>query len=215
VVFECVHRLLEKGYKPEHLELEPKWKLGHGAGGGRTDILIKDNEGKARPIIECKTAGREFDRAWRDTLRDGGQLFSYVQQIGEAQFLCRYASNFDGGAPSHASHIVAHRDNEKYLADNPQFKSFHSVTDVKERYAVWRDTDKLDYTTKGVFEDNIQSCHMGKDKYSLDAQTIIAAEPEKKQAILWRYIQVNASCKLPPNSIPDTWKDSRSLRNPG
>ncbi len=23
VVFECVHRLLDKGYKPEHLELEP------------------------------------------------------------------------------------------------------------------------------------------------------------------------------------------------
>ena len=23
VVFECVHQLLEKGYKPEHLELEP------------------------------------------------------------------------------------------------------------------------------------------------------------------------------------------------
>ena len=37
VVFECVHRLLEKGYKPEHLELEPKWKLGHGASGGRAE----------------------------------------------------------------------------------------------------------------------------------------------------------------------------------
>lgn len=33
VVFECVHRLLTKGYKPEHIELEPKWKLGHGASG--------------------------------------------------------------------------------------------------------------------------------------------------------------------------------------
>lgn len=30
VVFECVCRLLAKGYKPEHIELEPKWKLGHG-----------------------------------------------------------------------------------------------------------------------------------------------------------------------------------------
>ncbi len=26
VVFECVHRLLEKGYKAESLELEPKWQ---------------------------------------------------------------------------------------------------------------------------------------------------------------------------------------------
>jgi len=38
VVFECVHRMLEKGYKPEHMELEPKWKLGRGASGGRADI---------------------------------------------------------------------------------------------------------------------------------------------------------------------------------
>ena len=27
VVFECSHRLLEKDYKPEHIDLEPKWKL--------------------------------------------------------------------------------------------------------------------------------------------------------------------------------------------
>ena len=29
VVFECVHRLLEKGYRPEHIELEKRWTLGH------------------------------------------------------------------------------------------------------------------------------------------------------------------------------------------
>ena len=38
VVFECVHRLFAKGYKPEHIELEPKWKVGHGASGGRAEI---------------------------------------------------------------------------------------------------------------------------------------------------------------------------------
>ena len=51
VVFECVHRLFEKGYKPNHIELEPKWKLGHGASGGRADILVKDNYGKSLLII--------------------------------------------------------------------------------------------------------------------------------------------------------------------
>lgn len=30
------------GYNPNHIELEPKWKVGHGASGGRADILIKD-----------------------------------------------------------------------------------------------------------------------------------------------------------------------------
>ncbi len=44
VVFECVCKLLNKGYKPEHIELEPKWKLGHGASGGRADILVKDQK---------------------------------------------------------------------------------------------------------------------------------------------------------------------------
>lgn len=71
VVLECVHRLLEKGYKPANIELEPKWKLGHGASGGRADILVKDNAGKPLLIIECKTAGSEFTRAWKKTLNDG------------------------------------------------------------------------------------------------------------------------------------------------
>ena len=31
VVFECVHRLLKKGYRPEHIELEKEWHLGHDA----------------------------------------------------------------------------------------------------------------------------------------------------------------------------------------
>ncbi len=181
VVFECVHRLLEKGYKPGHIELEPKWKLGHGASGGRADILIKDNLGKPLLIIECKTAGNEFKRAWNKTLQDGDQLFSYAQQISETQFLCLYCSDFSEGSARYQSHIIAHRDNEKYLADNPTFKNFKSVTDVKERFAVWRDTYKQDFTTKGIFEDNIQPYHIGKDKYTLaDLQGISAADQQKK-----------------------------------
>ncbi|MFY7787487.1 MAG: hypothetical protein ACOVQA_06395, partial [Thermoflexibacteraceae bacterium] len=60
VVFECVHRLLEKGYLPQHIELEPKWKVGHGASGGRADILVKSQNDKPLLLIECKTAGQEF-----------------------------------------------------------------------------------------------------------------------------------------------------------
>ena len=181
VVLECVHRLLEKGYKPEHIELEPKWKLGRGASGGRADILIKDNDGRPLLIIECKTAGTEFKRAWNKTLQDGDQLFSYAQQISETQFLSLYTSDLVAGAVSYTSHIVAHRDNEKYLADNPLFKSFKAVSDVKERHAVWRDTYKLDYTTKGIFEEIIQPYHIGKDKYSLsDLHAISATDQQKK-----------------------------------
>ncbi|OFC61967.1 restriction endonuclease, partial [Acidithiobacillus caldus] len=132
-------------------------------------------------IIECKTAGTEFKRAWNKTLQDGDQLFSYAQQISETRFLCLYTSDLDAGTVNYTSHIIAHRDNDKYLADNPLFKSFKSATDVKDRYAVWRDTYKLDYTTKGIFEENIQPYHIGKDKYSVaDLHTISASDQQKK-----------------------------------
>lgn len=181
VVFECVHRLLEKGYNPEHIELEPKWKLGRGASGGRADILVKDNFGKALLLIECKTAGTEFKKAWSKTLQDGDQLFSYAQQVNETQFLCLYTSDFENAELIYQSYIIAHRDNDQYLVANPHFKSFRSVTDVKERFAVWNDTYKLDFTTKGIFEENIQPYEIGKDKYSLaDLYAISASDQQKK-----------------------------------
>ena len=77
VVFECVARLLDKGYRPEHLELEPKWQKtrGNATGGGKADIWIRtvDKRGKKQSlcIIECKTAydansrSDEFESAWR------------------------------------------------------------------------------------------------------------------------------------------------------
>jgi hypothetical protein len=37
VVLECVCRLLQKGYRPEHIELEPKWQLGRDAKGGKAE----------------------------------------------------------------------------------------------------------------------------------------------------------------------------------
>ncbi len=181
VVFECVHRLLEKGYAPRHIELEPKWKLGHGASGGRADVLIRDNADKSLLIIECKTAGREYDRAWRSTLQDGDQLFGYVEQERSTQFLCLYASHFENGTVHYRSHVIAHRDNEKYLAANPLFKSFTSAAERKERFTVWRDTYKFDFIPAGIFEPNIQPYHIGKDKCSLaDLHPISASDQQKK-----------------------------------
>lgn len=180
VVLECVHRLLEKGYKPANIELEPKWKLGHGTSGGRADILVKDNTGKPLLIIECKTAGREFTSAWKKTTNDGDQLFSYAQQISETQFLCLYTSDFIDGALTYTSHIIAHRDNDKYLEDTG-LKGFKTATDVKERFAIWRDTYKLDTTTKGIFEPSIQTYQIGKDQYSLDDLSIVSASDQQKQ----------------------------------
>lgn len=181
VVLECVHRLLEKGYKPANIELEPKWKLGHGASGGRADILVKDNAGKPLLIIECKTAGSEFNRAWKKTLNDGDQLFSYAQQISETQFLCLYTADLEDGKLTYTSHIIAHRDNDKYLEDKPDLKGFKTASDVRERFAIWRDTYKLDYTTKGIFEPGIQTYQIGKDQYTLDDLNTVSASDQQKK----------------------------------
>ena len=42
VVFECVNRLLVKGYRPDTIELEKVWTLGHEQKSGRADIIVYD-----------------------------------------------------------------------------------------------------------------------------------------------------------------------------
>ncbi len=180
VVFECVHRLLEKGYKPEHIELEPKWKLGHGASGGRADILVKDNQGKPLLIIECKTPGSEFNKAWKNTEVHGDQLFSYAQQIPDTQFLCLYTSGCtEKDELFCVSHIVSHKDNPKVLEEGKHLKAYKEGGDAINRFNVWRDTYKKEFTTQGIFEPNIQPYQIGKDKYTLDDLNSIDAKDKE------------------------------------
>lgn len=183
VVFECVHRLLEKGYKPEHLELEPKWKLGHGASGGRADILVKDNSLKSLMIIECKTEGKEFDDAWKDTQLNGGQLFSYVQQVRSTQFVCIYASDFADNEVKPYYYIITLKDNEKLLEEKKHMKpiAYKNAQELEDYLKAWKETYQQDYDTKGIFEEDIQPYHIGKEKYSeKDLKTIVEKDKQPK-----------------------------------
>lgn len=182
VVFECVCKLLNKGYKPKHIEIEPKWKLGHGASGGRADILAKDQNNKPLLIIECKTYGKEFNKAWKDTLDDGGQLFSYAQQIAETEFLCLYASEFDTKENQILveQRIISHKDNKKIIELGEHLKSYKKASNVKKRFEVWKETYQLEYTETGVFEENIQPYQIGKSNYTLDIDTRPITEKDKE-----------------------------------
>lgn len=97
VVFECVNRLLEKGYRPEHIELEKEWHLGHEPKSGRADICVVDESDTMLLIVECKTWGKEFEKALKDTKNDGAQLFSYWQQEDSCHWLVLYASDYENG----------------------------------------------------------------------------------------------------------------------
>ena len=67
VVLECVNKLLGKGYRPENIELERTWTLGHKQKGGRADICVSDQNGKMLFIVECKTYGSEYNKLWSIT----------------------------------------------------------------------------------------------------------------------------------------------------
>lgn len=188
VVFECVHRLLAQGYRPEHIELEPKWQVGHGASGGRADILIKDNQGDTLLIIECKTAGSELKKAWNRTLQDGGQLFSYVKQTSTTQFICLYASNWIDDEVKPEYYLISLNDNERLIGELSEINDTPALTyadsklrAVEDIFNTWKDTYKLDYATRGLFEDDIQAYHIGKENYSLnDLNTISSSDIQGK-----------------------------------
>ncbi len=167
VVFECVERLLSQGYHPKHIELEPKWQVGHGASGGRADILIKDNDENALLIIECKTAGSEFTKAWNTTQVKPTQLFSYVQQTRSTKFIALYASDFVDEKVKADYYLINVSDNEKLLESDTTLKSYKDANTVDEIYAVWVDTYKKDYATIGLFEDT-RAYEIGKEKYSIN-----------------------------------------------
>ena len=178
VVFECVFRLLEKGYKPQHIELEPRWRVGHGAGGGRADMLIRDDDGKAWLIIECRTWGDEFNNAWNDTLNGKGQLFACAHQERSAQCLCLYASGLEDGALKYASYIIAVGDNDDVLKRK---KNPPTYRDSNSDYEAWRRTYESDFTMRGIFEQDVQPYQIGKAKYNVnDLRTVTEADIQPK-----------------------------------
>lgn len=105
VVLECINRLSEKGYLPEHIFLEYKWPMGLKE-KGKLDILVNDEKGDAYLMIECKTWGEEFDKERKKMKRDGGQLFSYFQQDKGAKYLCLYTSRLEGDSINYTNDIV-------------------------------------------------------------------------------------------------------------
>jgi len=152
VVLECVDRLLEKGYQPQHIELEKGYKLGTAKKQikGYLDILVtKDvpDAGKealkVKPfmLIECKTWDKHEAELKRMCLKDGGQLFSYFQLHKAADFLMLYSSQLADDA------TVKYQNNLVKISQ--ELKDING--DAKECYAKWnKQTNK-----NGIFEEDI------------------------------------------------------------
>ena len=150
VVFECVNRLLEKGYKPADIELERQWQLGHSPKGGRADICVSSG-GKTLFIIECKTAGEEFDHEVDNMLADGGQLFSYWQQETSCQWLMLYASTFD-----EKSGLCF---NAKCVSCDATF--YGEAATVPDRFKIWSDRFEKFFFDDVIFHDETRAYQIG------------------------------------------------------
>ena len=168
VVLECVCRLLDKGYKPEHLTLEKQWRLGRSAKGGRADIVVRSRDSdKTLLIIECKTWGAEYEREQKNMRAKGGQLFSYFQQDKSTGLLALYASRLDGGGGvQYQNGIVRVSDNPKERqrqAENPDdILTYEKATTVRKSLEVWEHKRKgKTFEDKGIFEGDCEPYNPG------------------------------------------------------
>lgn len=133
VVLECVDRLLEKGYKPQNIILEKTWAAGHGT-SGRLDICVTRDDGSEYLLIECKTFGKEFDKAVAKMYKDGGQLFTYFKFSNKADIIMLYTSEL--------------QDDIVYKNEIVKIEDDYRTGDVKDFYEKWNKLAK----DNGIFE---------------------------------------------------------------
>ena len=170
VVLECVNRLLEKGYKPENVILEKTFPLGHNR--GRLDILVTHEDGTSYLMIECKTYGKEFDKAFGKLNKDGGQLFTYFQQDKNADVLLLYTSNLTNGVISFDNKII-HIEEE-----------YRQTNNVKDFYDRW---NKLP-ASNGIFEEWVRPyCFKNK---ALTINDLIEIKQEDSSFIFNQFLEI-------------------------
>lgn len=169
VVFECVNRLIDMGYKPEDIELEPRWTLGHEAKGGKADIVVydgKNNKSKKNVlfIIECKTYDKEYDKEYKNTIVDGGQVFSYLQQEKSTKWLSIYASNYENGS------VIYKTDTIKVFDDNNILKLaekdetillYKNANNKEELFEVWDETYEKRFVGDVIFNEDSVAYEIG------------------------------------------------------
>ena len=157
VVFECVNRLLEKGYRPEHIELEKEWHLGHDTKSGRADICVTDTKDAMLFIVECKTWGKEFDTALSDTKNDGAQLFSYWQQEQSCKWLVLYTSDFRDNDVEYKSPTIDCSDDANIILlakKDKSIKLYRNAHTAQEKHEAWKETYTSQIHDDLVFSDD-------------------------------------------------------------
>ena len=164
VVLECVNRLLDKGYRPESIELERTWTLGHEQKSGRADICVFDQNGEMLFIVECKTYGYEYNKEMKRIFSDGGQLISYWQQERGCRWLVLYASNINDNVIEYITNSIDCSDDENILTLAKKdttillYKNAHTVSEL---FDVWKETYEQRFSGDIIFRDDSVAYDIG------------------------------------------------------
>lgn len=165
VVLECVNRLLDKGYRPENIELERVWTLGHEQKGGRADICVTDQNGEMLFIVECKTYGSEYNKEMKNILFDGGQLISYWQQERGCKWLVLYASTINcNDEIEYITDSIDCSDDENILnlaKKDTTILLYKNAHTVLELYEVWKETYEQRFSGDIIFRDDSVAYDIG------------------------------------------------------
>ncbi|MFW2176929.1 MULTISPECIES: N-6 DNA methylase [unclassified Moraxella] len=166
VVFECVHRLLEKGYQPKHIELEKLWSLGHSQKSGRADICVFADDAKTQMlfIIECKTYGKEYTYAVKILHEDGGQLFSYWQQDRSTKWIALYASDIIDDKISYKNDIIHCLDDNNLIEvakTDTSVRLYRDAHTKQNLHQIWQETYGSHLHDNLLFGEDSTAYHIG------------------------------------------------------
>ncbi|MCL2041705.1 MAG: restriction endonuclease subunit S [Bacteroidales bacterium] len=153
VVLECVNRLLEKGYKPEHIILEKTWGAGHGA-SGRLDVCVTRDDGSEYLLIECKTHGKEFDKEFSRMKKDGGQLFTYFKFSNKADVIMLYASYLKGKEIAYRNEIVKIEDDYRTGDVKDFYEKWNKLTKDNGVFDIW--TKPYNFQSKAITKEQLK-----------------------------------------------------------
>lgn len=171
VCLVCIDALLEKGYKPEHILLEPAFELGHINKPSYGDILVYSQDYSPLVLIENKTYGSEFSKEWNNMQKYGGQLFSYLKGIENCQNVCLYSCDFEDSKIIYKSNIIELKDNDKYLdtlnLKDDDKKSYKTAKTQETYFEIWDKIYQKAFITQGIFEKSVEAYSVGKDKYTI------------------------------------------------
>ena len=170
VVLECVNRLLEKGYNPKNIILEKTWAAGHGT-SGRLDICITRDDGTEYLLIECKTYGKEFDKAFSRLQKDGGQLFTYFKFSNKADVIMLYASELQGNKIVYRNEIIKIEDD-------------YRTGDVKDFYEKWNKLTK----DNGIFDAWVRPYNF--ESKALTLESLKEIKPQDSSFIFNQFLEI-------------------------